>query len=79
MHTWSTERMPTGLSTMHLYPIDGAAHRVEAQATALAYRRSRYGQVIVGVDPDPANAEAISAWARRTGTRCTRTRPAAPT
>jgi FAD/FMN-containing dehydrogenase len=49
---------------MHLYPIDGAAHQVDGQATALAYRKSRYGQVIVGVDPDPANAEAITAWAK---------------
>jgi FAD/FMN-containing dehydrogenase len=64
VHVEHAERMPVGLSTMHLYPIDGAAHRVDPQDTALAYRRSRYGQVIVGVDPDPANAEPISAWAK---------------
>jgi FAD binding domain/Berberine and berberine like len=64
VHVEHAERMAPGLSTMHLYPIDGAAHQVDAQATALAYRESRYGQVIVGVDPDPANAEAISAWAK---------------
>jgi hypothetical protein len=64
VHVEHAERMPSGLSTMHLYPINGAAHRVGPQETALAYRRSRYGQVIVGVDPDPANAEPISAWAK---------------
>ena len=51
-------------STVHLYPVDGAAHRVGGHDTAWSYRASRYGQVIVGVDPDPANAERISEWAR---------------
>jgi hypothetical protein len=56
--------LPTGHSTMHLYPIDGAAARVSTDATAFAYRDGGWAGVIVGVDPDPANAEAISAWAR---------------
>ena len=30
--------LPTGHSTMHLYPIDGAAERVPADATAFPYR-----------------------------------------
>jgi FAD/FMN-containing dehydrogenase len=57
-------RLPTGHSTMHLYPIDGAASRVPAGATAFAYRDGGWAGVIVGVDPDPANAEVISQWAR---------------
>ena len=44
-------------STMHIYPVDGAAGRVANDATAWAYRDARYAQVIVGVDPDPANAQ----------------------
>jgi FAD/FMN-containing dehydrogenase len=56
--------LPTGHSTMHLYPIDGAAGRVPSDATAFAYRDGGWAGVIVGVDPDPANAEAISRWAR---------------
>jgi hypothetical protein len=56
--------LPTGHSTMHLYPIDGCASRVPEEATAFAYRRGGWAGVIVGVDPDPANADALSAWAR---------------
>ena len=51
-------------STMHLYPIDGAVNRVGTADTAWAYRDSTYSQVIVGVDPDPANAGLISRWAK---------------
>jgi len=57
-------RLPTGMSTMHMYPIDGAASRVAAEATAFAYRDGGWAGVIVGVDPDPANADLISQWAR---------------
>ena len=56
--------LPTGHSTMHMYPIDGAASRVPGDATAYAWREGGWAAVIVGVDPDPANAEAISHWAR---------------
>jgi hypothetical protein len=56
--------LPTGFSTMHLYPIDGAAARVPADATAFAYRSGGWAGVIVGVDPDPANAELITAWTK---------------
>jgi FAD/FMN-containing dehydrogenase len=57
-------RLPTGHSTMHLYPIDGAASRVPEHATAFAYRGGGWAGVIVGVDPDPANAATITQWAR---------------
>ena len=49
---------------MHLYPIDGAAHKVGKNETAFSYRDARYSQVIVGVDPDPANNEKIIAWTK---------------
>jgi FAD/FMN-containing dehydrogenase len=55
-------RMPTMLSGMHLYPIDGAAHRVSPSDTAFAYRDARWTQVMVGVDPDPANRAALRQW-----------------
>jgi FAD/FMN-containing dehydrogenase len=56
--------LPTGHSTMHLYPIDGAAARVPTDATPFPYRSGGWTGVIVGVDPDPANKEAISTWAK---------------
>jgi FAD/FMN-containing dehydrogenase len=56
--------LPSGHSTMHMYPVGGAAQRVPADATAFGYREGGWIAVIVGVDPDPANAPAISQWAR---------------
>ena len=57
-------QLPTGHSTMHLYPIDGAAARVSADSTAFAYRDGGWAGVIVGVDPDPASGPAITEWTR---------------
>ncbi len=53
--------LPTGHSTMHMYPVGGAASRVDTDATAFAHREGGWSAVIVGVDPDPANADLISA------------------
>ena len=64
VHLKYGERLPTGHSTMHLYPIDGAASRVPADATAFAYRDGGWAGVIVGVDPDPANSAVITQWAQ---------------
>jgi len=58
---WAAE-MPTMHSTMHLYPIDGAAHRVGAEDTAWSYREANWAGVIVGVDPDPANRDTLRDW-----------------
>ncbi len=72
------ELLPTGHSTMHLYPIDGAASRVPEDATAFAYRDGGWAGIIVGVDPDPANAGTHLAMGEATtGRSCTRPRPAA--
>jgi FAD/FMN-containing dehydrogenase len=54
--------MPTWKSTMHMYPIDGAAHDVDASETAWSYRDARWGSVFAGVDPDPAKVDEISRW-----------------
>jgi FAD/FMN-containing dehydrogenase len=64
VHVRYGQRLPTGHSTMHLYPIDGAAARVPSDATAFAYRDGGWAGVIVGVDPDPANGPAIAQWAK---------------
>ena len=57
-------RIPTLLSQMHLYPISGAAGRVDPEATAWAYRDARYAGVVVGIDPDPGKAETITQWCK---------------
>ncbi len=55
-------QLPTMKSTMHMYPINGAAHDVDPSDTAWAYRDANWGSVFAGVDPDPANAPAIRNW-----------------
>jgi FAD/FMN-containing dehydrogenase len=64
LHMEHARQLPTMHSTMHLYPVDGAAHRVGRNETAFSYRDARWAGVFVGVDPDAANADRISAWAR---------------
>ena len=63
-HVKHGSEIPTMLSTMHLYPIDGAAHRVGEDDTAFSYRGARWSQVVAGIDPDPANKEIITDWTR---------------
>jgi FAD/FMN-containing dehydrogenase len=47
-----------------MYPIDGAASRVGKRDTAWNYRDAQWAQVMVGVDPDPANKEKIISWTK---------------
>jgi FAD/FMN-containing dehydrogenase len=61
-HVRFAAELPSWKSTMHLYPIDGAVQRVGRNDTPWGYRNANWGQVIVGVDPDPANAKAITDW-----------------
>lgn len=58
-------QMPTALSQMHLYPVNGAASRIAKDATPWAYRDANYAGVIVGVDPDASNADKISGWCKK--------------
>jgi len=58
-------RVPTMHSTMHLYPVDGAPHRIDKDETAWSYRKAVWSGVFAGVDPDPANAEKIKDWSTR--------------
>jgi FAD/FMN-containing dehydrogenase len=61
-HTAFAEKLPTMHSTMHLYPIDGAVHDIGEADTPFSYRDCNWAEVIVGVDPDPANAGPIRDW-----------------
>jgi hypothetical protein len=64
LHIQHGSQLPTMFSTMHLYPINGAAHRVSSSETAWSYRDAEFSEVIVGVDPDPANKDLITNWAK---------------
>ncbi len=57
-------KVPAVNSTMHIYPINGACHRVASDATAFAYRDANFATVIAGMWPDPAQNDANIAWVR---------------
>jgi hypothetical protein len=63
-HVKYGSQLPTPLSTMHLYPIDGQVNRVRPDATAFNFREAKYSMVIAGIDADPANNEKMIDWAR---------------
>jgi FAD/FMN-containing dehydrogenase len=63
-HVEHGSKLPTMHSGMHLYPINGAAHRPSNSDTPWSYRDAVFSQVIVGVDPDPAKKDVITAWAK---------------
>jgi hypothetical protein len=56
------ENVPTWKSGSHIYPIDGAAHDVAPGDTPWGYRDTRWAQVMIGVDPDPASAPTLRDW-----------------
>jgi len=57
-------KVPAVNSTVHIYPINGASHRVAPDATAFAYRDATFATVIAGMWPDPADNEANIQWVR---------------
>ena len=63
-HVEHGSKLPTMLSTMHLYPVNGAAQKVGKNETAYSFREALFAEVIVGVDPDPANAKKITEWCK---------------
>jgi FAD/FMN-containing dehydrogenase len=62
LHAKYGAEVPTPQSTMHLYPIDGAAHDVGPSDTPWGYRDARWASVYAGVDRDPDNAGLIKRW-----------------
>jgi FAD/FMN-containing dehydrogenase len=62
LHAKFGAELPTMKSTMHLYPVDGAAHDVASSDTAWSYRDARWATVYAGVDPDLANVDRIRQW-----------------
>jgi FAD/FMN-containing dehydrogenase len=64
LHVKHGALLPTMHSTMHLYPINGKASAVKNTATPWSYRDAVWAAVMAGVDPDPANDEKISKWAK---------------
>jgi UDP-N-acetylenolpyruvoylglucosamine reductase len=63
-HLEYAQKLPTGLSQMHAYPINGAVHRVANADTAFSYRDCLLAGVMVGIDPDPQNKDKITQWTK---------------
>ena len=57
-------KVPVVNSTVHIYPINGACHRVAPDATAFAYRHANFATVIAGMWPDPTQNQANIRWVR---------------
>jgi len=64
LHVKHASELPTWQSTMHLYPVNGAAHKIGKNDTAWSYRDANWAGVIVGVDADPAKSNLIRDWAK---------------
>ena len=62
-HIAQARDMPSALSLMHLYPINGAVHRVGPNETAWNTRDATWAHGHRRHRPDPANAAELSAWA----------------
>ena len=64
VHLGYAAKLPSVLSVMHLYPIDGAVHRRARDDSAWGCRDAAWSMVIGGVDPDPAMAPELKRWAQ---------------
>lgn len=63
-HLKYARELPTLLSLMHMYPVNGAAAKPGKNDTAWSYRDATWSVVICGVDPDASNKELITKWTK---------------
>ena len=63
-HIAQAQKLPSTLSLMHLYPIDGAVRRVGKRDTAWNTRDATWSMVIAGIDPNPQKAGEITRWTK---------------
>jgi len=64
LHIKHASLLPSMHSTVHLYPVNGVAGKVNKNDTAWNYRDANWSGVILACDPDPANNDNIISWAR---------------
>jgi len=64
-HAKHGPNIPTFQSAMHIYPVNGAAHRVGKTDTAWSSRDANFTHVIAAMFPDPADTDANRDWVRR--------------
>ena len=78
-HVEHGSKLPTMLSTMHLYPVNGAAQRIGKHDTAYSFREALFAEVIVGVTRTRPTQGKLQNGARTIMTLCIPTRPEVPT
>jgi FAD/FMN-containing dehydrogenase len=64
VHMEHGPKVPALQSTMHVYAINGAVHRVAPDATAFPHRDATFATNIVGIWADPAQNDDNTAWVR---------------
>lgn len=64
IHAKHGSKVPNVESTMHIYPINGAAHRVGKNDTAFSYRDATFIHNICAMYPDPADTPQRIEWVR---------------
>ena len=64
LHAKYGSELPTPLSTIHMYPVNGAASRVGRNDTPWNYRDANYAVVMVGIFQDPANKDQAVSWTK---------------
>ncbi len=64
VHLRHGPKVPTASATMHLYPINGACHRVAPTETAFAYREASFAPVFMAAWSDPAEDAERIRWVR---------------
>jgi FAD/FMN-containing dehydrogenase len=63
-HLDEASQMPPGLSQAHIFPINGAAHRMGRNDTAFSYRDANFAFVVAGIAPEPSGTDAITGWCK---------------
>ncbi len=63
-HVEHGPKVPEVSATMHLYPINGACHRIGRDDTAFSYRDATFAEVIMCAWNDPAKDAERIAWVR---------------
>jgi hypothetical protein len=64
VHIEHAKKLPSTLSLMHLYPIDGAVRRAGRNDTAWNTRDATWSMVIAGIDANPQKAGEITRWTK---------------
>jgi len=72
LHVEHAGKLPTMRSSMHLYAVNGAAHRPSYSDTVWSYRDAVFSQVIMELIPTQTIAAKLLTGPKRITSRCIR-------